>query len=103
MDTLIESGEILLRVKNISDLKTYNKVTKYLKSLSIVTQVQAQQVNADDVVFALSSRSGRLGIAQAIALGHVLVAEISKPIIRDQAVENKPEQLKVELTYKRVP
>lgn len=103
VDTLIESGEILLRVKNISDLKTYNKVTKYLKSLSIVTQVQAQQVNADDVVFALSSRSGRLGIAQAIALGHVLVAEISKPIIRDQAVENKPEQLKVELTYKRVP
>lgn len=103
VDTLIESGEVLLRVKNISDLKTYNKVIKYLKNLNIVTQVQVHQVNVDDVVFSLSSRSGRLGIAQAIALGHVLVAEISEPIIRGEAVENKPEQLKADLTYKRVP
>ena len=103
VDTLIESGEILLRVKNISDLKTYNKIIKYLKNLSIVSQVQAHQVNADDVVFSLSSRGGRLNIAQAIALGHVLVAEISEPIIRGEVVDNKPEQLKVDLTYKRVP
>lgn len=103
VDTLIESGEVLLQVKNISDLKTYNKVTKYLKSLNIVSQVQTHQVNTDDVIFSLSSRSGRLGIAQAIALGHVLVADIGKPVIRGEVAESKPEQLKVDLVYKRVP
>lgn len=103
VDTLIESGEVLLQVKNIPDLKTYNKVTKYLKSLNIVSQVQTHQVNTDDVIFSLSSRSGRLGIAQAIALGHVLVADIDKPVIRGEVAESKPEQLKVDLVYKRVP
>ncbi len=103
VDTLIESGEVLLQVKNISDLKTYNKILKYLKSLNIVSQVQAYQVNTDDVIFSLSSRSGRLGIAQAIALGHVLVADIGKPVIRGEAIEKKPEQITVDLIYKRVP
>lgn len=103
VDTLIESGEVLLQVKNIPDLKTYNKVTKYLKSLNIVSQVQTHQVNTDDVIFSLSSRSGRLGIAQAIALGHVLVSDIGKPVIRGEVAESKPEQLKVDLVYKRVP
>ena len=103
VDTLIESGEVLLQVKNISDLKTYNKVLKYLKSLNIVSQVQAYQVNTDDVIFSLSSRSGQLGVAQAIALGHVLVADIGKPVIRGDAIENKPEQITVDLIYKRVP
>ena len=103
VDTLIESGEVLLQVKNISDLKTYNKILKYLKSLNIVSQVQAYQVNTDNVIFSLSSRSGRLGIAQAIALGHVLVADIGKPVIRGEAIEKKPEQITVDLIYKRVP
>ena len=103
VDTLIESGEVLLQVKNIPDLKTYNKVTKYLKNLNIVSEIQTHQVNTDDVIFSLSSRSGRLGIAQAIALGHVLVADIGKPVIRGEVAESKPEQLKVDLVYKRVP
>ena len=103
VDTLIESDDILLQVKNISDLKTYNKVIKYLKSLNVVTQIQAYQVNENDVFFSVGSRSGRLGIAQAIALGHVLVTDISKPIIRVEAVENKTEQITADLIYKRVP
>lgn len=103
VDTLIESGETLLQVKNISDLKTYNKVIEYLKSLSIVTKVQAHQVNTDDVIFSLTSRSGRLGISQAIALGHVLVADVSEPVIKTESVENKPETLKAELVYTLVP
>lgn len=103
VDTLIESGETLLQVKNISDLKTYNKVIEYLKSLSIVTKVQAHQVNTDDVIFSLTSRSGRLGISQAIALGHVLVADVSEPVIKAESVENKPETLKAELVYTLVP
>lgn len=103
VDTLIESDEILLQVKNVSDLKTYNKVVKYLKSLSKVTRAQAYQVNENDVFFSISSRSGRLGIAQAIALRHVLVPEISKPIIHVETNVNKSEQLKADLIYKLLP
>ncbi len=101
--TAEESGLVLIQVKNISNLKTYNKVIKYLKSLSIARQVQAYQVNIDDVIFSINSRSGRLGIAQAIALGHVLVTDINQPVIRVESAENKPGKLTADLTYKLVP
>ena len=103
VDTLIESGETLVQIKNIADLETYNKVIKYLKSLNIVSKVQAHQVNTDNVIFSLTSRSGRLGISQAIALGHVLVADVNEPIIQTESVENKPTALKSELVYTLVP
>ena len=103
VDTLIESGEIILQIKNISDLKTYNNVIKYLKGLSIVTEAQAHQINENDVMFKISSRSGRLGIAQAIALGRILVADISEPIIRTEPTKNKVEKLKADLIYKLLP
>jgi len=103
VDELQDSGEVLLQVKNVSDLKAYNRVIKYLKSLSIVKHVQASQVNTDDVIFAVNSRSGRLGVAQSIALGHVLVADDSQPVIRVESAENKPEQFKTDLIYKLVP
>ena len=103
VDTLIESDDVLLQVKNISDLKTYNKVIKYLKSLSMITQVQAFQVNENDVFFSISSRSGRLGIAQAVALGHILVADIAEPTIRVEATTNQVKKLKADLVYKLIP
>lgn len=103
VDALQDSGRILLQIKNISDLKTYNRVIKYLKSLSIVSNVQAHQVNTNDVIFSIDSRSGRLGVAQSIALGHVLVADDSQPIIRVESTENKPKQFKADLIYKLVP
>ena len=98
-----DNNEVLLQVKNISDLKTYNRVIKYLKALSVVKDVQASQVNNDEVFFRLSGRSGRVRIAQAIALGRMLVPEMSQPIIRTEATENKAEKLKADLIYKLVP
>jgi len=93
-----------MQIKNITGLKKYNKVIKYLKNLSVVTEVQAHQVNADNVIFRINSRSGRLGVAQAISLGHVLVTDdISEPVIRSEAVETKSGQLNAELIYKLVP
>lgn len=103
VDTAEKNDTVLLQIKNISDLKTYNKVIKYLKSLSIVTQLQTHQMNSDNVIFHINSRSGRLGLAQAIALGHVLVMDINQPIIRIESTENESEQLKVDLVYKLVP
>ncbi len=103
VDASQDSGRILLQIKNIPDLKKYNRVIKYLKGLSIVSNVQTLQVNTDDVMFSVDSRNGRLGIAQSIALGHVLVADDSQPVIRVESTENKPEQFKADLIYKLVP
>ena len=103
INTFEDKKDILLQVKNISDLKAYNRVIKYLQNLGAVTQVQAYQVHTDDVIFTISSQSGRLGVAQAIDLGHLLVAEISEPVIRAEQEENKPEKFKADLTYTLVP
>ena len=102
VDTSQESDVVLLQVKNITNLKTYNKAIKYLKALNVVTELEAHQVNTDNVIFRIKSRNGRLGISQAIALGHVLVTEISEPIVRTESSEDKPEKLKVDLIYKMV-
>ncbi|GMR16381.1 MAG: DUF2066 domain-containing protein [Gammaproteobacteria bacterium] len=103
VDASLDSGRILLQIKNIPDLKTYNRAIKYLKSLSIVSNVQAHQVNTNDVIFSIDSRNGRLGVAQSIALGHVLVADDSQPVIRVKSTENIPKQFKADLIYKLVP
>ena len=102
VNTAQDGEEILLQIKNVSDLKTYNKVIKYLKALSVISKIQAYQVNTDDVVFKVNSRNGQAGIAQAISLGNVLVNDISEPIIRDGSSENKSD-LKADLIYKMVP
>ena len=103
VNTAEESDMVLMQIKDVSNLKSYNKVIKYIKSLSTVAQIQAYQMNSNDVTFNISSRSGRLGLAQAIALGHVLVADIDQPIVRNESVETNPEQLKPDLIYKLIP
>lgn len=103
VNTAEESDMVLLQIKDVSNLKSYNKVIKYLKSMSTVAQVQAYQMNNNDVIFNINSRRGRLGLAQAIALGHVLVADISQPVILNESAETNPEQLKPDLIYKLVP
>jgi len=97
-----ENDSILLQIKNVSNLVAYNKVIKYLKGLSVVTRFQAQQINTDNIIFNVNSRNGRLGVAQAIELGHVLVTDGSQPVIPSESIESKPEQLKADLIYKLV-
>ena len=103
VNTSEESDMVFVQVKNIADLKTYNKVIKYLNNLNVVTQIEAHQVNTDNIIFRIKTRSGRLGISQAIALGHVLVNEISDPVVRTESSDDKKEQLKADLVYKMVP
>lgn len=101
-----EGGSILLQIKNVSNLKTYNKVVKYLQSLNVVTDVQTFQVNTNDVIFRINSRNGRLGVAQAISLGHVLVTDISQPVVVSENTEtnnDKTKLIKTDLIYKLVP
>ena len=81
----VETGEqgqsLLVQVEGINSLPAYNRVLKYLSGLSLVSNVQPQAVLPDRVIFRLDSRSGRLALAQAIALGHTLV---------EKAVRNPP-------------
>ena len=99
------SDIVLLKVKNILNLKSYNKVLKYLNNLNnlnVVTKIQAEQINSNSVVFKINSRSGRLGVAQAISLGHMLVADMTKIIGQGENKEPEAPQLKTDLIYKLV-
>lgn len=91
---------VVLQIKNISNLKTYNRTIKYLKGLSTVSKVSPFKINKEDVIFHVQSHSGRLGLSQAISLGRVLVKEPSQPVA---AVETGIERQQPDLIYNMVP
>ena len=91
---------VVLQIKNISDLKTYNRTIKYLKGLSTVSKVNPFKINKEDVIFYVQSHSGRLGLSQAISLGRVLVKEPNQPVA---AVETGVERQQPDLIYNLVP
>lgn len=99
------NDRIMLKVKNIDSLAAYNKTLKYLNSLTAISEVQVYQVNNDNILFELKGRSGRIGVTQAIALGHTLVPETSEPVVMEKdSAENadneaKSQQIKVDLVY----
>lgn len=70
-----DNSAVVIQVKGVQGLPDYNRLVAYLNSLSSVSSVEPSLVNADQAVFRLTAQSGRLGVAQSIALGHVLVAE----------------------------
>jgi hypothetical protein len=70
-----DEGHLLIQVNAVNGLPDYNKVRNYLDSLTSVTRVHPYQVAGDEVIFQLTTRTGRLGIEQAISLGSMLVAE----------------------------
>jgi len=91
---------VVLQIKNISDLKTYNQTLKYLKGLSVVSKVSPYKINKEDVIFHVQSHSGRLGLSQAISLGRVLVKEPNQLVV---AVETGIERQQPDLIYNMVP
>lgn len=72
-----DEGRVLVQINAVKGLAEFNKVRDYLASLTTVTQIQPYQVAGDEVTFQLTTRSGRLGVEQAIALGATLVPEQS--------------------------
>jgi len=105
LNTALDGDVVSLKIKGITDLKGYNKASKYLKSLSLVSKIHTLQVNKSDVIFNVTSRSSRLGLAQAISLGRVLVAEIGEANSTEASnkKEDEPKQLPIDLVYKLVP
>lgn len=74
-----ESNTVLVLVKDIQSLADFNRVFDYLSSLSGVERAQPAAIEANDAVFELLARNGRLGVAQAISLGYVLANEPTEP------------------------
>ena len=77
-----ETNVVTLQVRDIRNLADYNRTVDYLAQLSGVEKVQAQFVEAATATFKLKARSGRLGVAQAVSLGHMLVTELpNEPVM----------------------
>lgn len=86
-------GRVLVQINAVNGLAAFNKVRDYLDSLTTVTQIQPYQVAGEEVIFQLTTRSGRLGVEQAIALGATLIPEQSAAPVAtgQQKVVNTPD------------
>ena len=67
---------VVVKVKGVETLKRFNYIAKYLKSLSAVSAINPLVVTEQSVTFKLTTRGGRLALAQAIKLGHVLAEQV---------------------------
>ena len=107
VDSAISSDQLRVEIKGVSGLAAYTRVAKYLDSLDAITQVQPHRIDSDSAVFTLTSRRGQLAVSQAIALGHTLVAESSKPVglPGSPAGEKNPAGMnsRADLVYRLVP
>jgi len=103
VESVLTSDQLRVKVQGVNGLPDYQRVVRYLDSLDAITQVQPQTVSEDGVVFLLTSRRGRLGVSQAIALGHTLVADASQPL--PAAGEINPANVNpgLDLVYRLVP
>lgn len=70
-----QAGFVPLTVTAVHNLSDYARVTQYLQSLQLVTQVYVIQVEADRIRFKLDSKGSEEEVAQTIALGSVLNLE----------------------------
>lgn len=70
----VNTGKVLVEVKAIKGLADYNRVVKYLQSISHVTAVQPVELKADSAVFQITIPGGRLAVARAVSLRHVLAS-----------------------------
>ena len=98
---------VMLKINNVASLSAYNKVTNYLKSLNVVSELQTPQVNQDNIFIKIKSNRGKQGVAQAIALGRMLVADVTQPIEQRAPIENDsadkpPKPLAVDLVYQLI-
>jgi len=104
----VESSDVVvIKINNVASLSAYNKVTKYLKSLNVVSELQTPQINQDSIYIKIKSNRGKEGVAQAIALGHMLVADVAPPVEQGESKENdssdkKPNPLVADLVYQLV-
>lgn len=70
-------SSVLIEVKKIKGLADFNRVDKYLKSISHVKDVEPVELTASSAVFQVTIPGGRLAVARAVSLGQLLTADES--------------------------
>lgn len=102
-----DNATVLLHVKDVNSLADYNRVTKYLGTLSHVSSVQTVELSNEGAIFRINVPGGRPNVARAIALGRTLasvpvesVAVGQIPTSPQQAINPAPVP---ELVYRLVP
>ena len=73
-----EAGQLLVTVRDVEGLADFARVEQYLQSLQQVEQVSARQIDAGRVDYVLTLEGSPEGIAQTIALGRLLIAEVAE-------------------------
>lgn len=75
----VSSGEddsrFLIHIRDVSNLSDYEKINRYLSSLSVVKHAELAQIQNDELVYELELRSNPKALKQAIALGKTLLAQ----------------------------
>jgi len=75
----ISSGEddsrFLIHVRDVANLADYEKINRYLSSLSVVKHAELAQIQNNELVYELELRSNPKALKQAIALGKTLSAQ----------------------------
>lgn len=95
-----DNRAVLVEVKDIQGLPAYNRTVNYLNSLSSVSSVEPSLVTSNKVLFRLKAQSDRLGVAQSISLGHVLVAEPVQVAATEVAKDGKSVSATLDLVYR---
>ncbi len=95
-----DNRAVRIEVNDVHGLADYNRIYAYLSRLSSVTAVEPSLVTADKVLFRLKAQSDRLGVAQSISLGHVLVAEPVQVAATPASRSGEPAAANPDLIYR---
>lgn len=68
--------DVVVKINGVGSLKEFNRITKYLKSLAAVSEVNPVLLGEESAMFKLTTSGGRIAISQAIKLGHVLAEQL---------------------------
>ena len=69
-----DDSRFLIHISDVSNLKEYKKINRYLKSLSVVKRAALAEIQSNELVYELELRSNPRALKQAIALGKTLLA-----------------------------
>jgi len=88
-----DDSRFLIHIRDVSNLADYERINRYLSSLSVVKRAELAQIQNDELVYELELRSNPRALKQAIALGKTLSAQ-DDPFAAEVDVNRLSYQLK---------
>ena len=70
-----DDSRFLIHISDVSNLADYEKINRYLNTLSVVKRAELTQIQNDELIYELELRSNPRALKQAIALGKTLSAQ----------------------------